>query len=320
MLLTKQKNKLTLILAIALLFCTILLIFPTEVEAGKADWQKCPICGGSTKHDMNLLGGIQKGLYDMSCIIYGGTSVSNGLLDVLRFDTDSPTFNDLWNNTARDFYDILAKFGELLVIVYMLIALMGESIDDILTPEHFFKHMVKTILGVLVIRIGFDVVDATVGLSTYVFSVFQNGVANAGADSSMCPYDDVVDMNFLDAFGDIFDLVVPWVVMGVATVILNVVCWARILDIITRVIFAPIGMADLFVDGTRSNGLKYIKKLLSSALQGTVLFGVLKGYGVIVASLKSTNNLSIVIMITISYAMISLLFKAQPIADDLVGL
>jgi hypothetical protein len=325
-LINNNKRILTVILIILSVCCLLFCILPQTVHAGedknKQDNKECPICSTPSKkvyHDVTSLGATQKAVYDMQVVIFGGGAVDGLLGDVLRFDTTSPTFQDMWNDVARGYYDILARFGEILCVVYMLIALMGMSLDDMLTPEHFFKHMIKLIIGVILIRTGFDVVDAVMSLGIIVFSGLEDATA-AGAGGS-CVYNTVAKLGFFEAIGDMFTLITPWIVMGFATIILHVVCWARVLDIMTRVIFAPIGMADLMLDGTRSNGFKYLKKMLSSALQGTVLLATLRGYGIIVMALKETQgSLPVTILMVVTYSMIAMLFKAKPIADDLVGL
>lgn len=311
---SKLNIKSILIIAIIMfLFCQICTFGIMRATAAT----KCSLCG--VEHDLGKLGLLQRPSYDMSCIIYGGTTVDGTLEAALKFDTSSSTFSDLWNNVAGSYYGILQKFGELLCVIYMLIELMNHQMDDLLNLEHVMKFFIKTVIGLLIIRIGFDVVGRVMDISIIAFSQLVTATtANGSPMADMCPYDKLAKMDFFESVGELFGLLSPYIAMLVATIVLNIVVWARVLDIVVRTIFAPIGMADLMVDGTRSNGMRYLKKLLSSGLQGVVLMAALKGFGIIMASMSSHGSYAI--QIALSFTLISAMFKANQIADDLVGL
>ena len=94
----------------------------------------------------------------------------------------------------------------------------------------------------------------------------------------------------------------------------------RVLDITSRVIFAPIGMADIVNDGVNSSGMRYLKKLLGSLLQGAIIVVCVKSYNIvmpIVAQMKGMAEWGMSIIL--SFVLISLIFKASAIASEVVG-
>ncbi len=108
--------------------------------------------------------------------------------------------------------------------------------------------------------------------------------------------------------------------MLVAGGILSVTCWIRALDITLRVIFAPIGMADIMNDGTRSSGWRYFKRLASSFVQGIVLIVTVKSYGVALTVVQNMNGLAAWAMpIILAFVMIGLFFKASGTAAEIIG-
>lgn len=281
---------------------------------------KCPICG--YYHDMASLGSFNKTAYDMQCIIQGGSTVDGTLETILKFDvTDDSnemgeSFVKLWGR-GESFYTSLAVIGELLCIVYGLIDMMGKVQLSQLDGEQVFKCFIKIIIGVIIIRTGYQIITAALGIATIVFSRLQYG-ATASPSGTSCIYDKISDMNFLDALLSAANNVLPWIVMMVATVLLQLVVWARILDLMVRVAFAPIGMADIMYGGMSSNGVKYLKKIVSASIQGAVLLAMLISYGTILAKVNS-SGFHPMLNIILSFTLISTLFKAKDFADSMLG-
>lgn len=308
---TVKNNKFLLVLFVFIIIASIFASFTITVEADT----DCPICGG--KHNLEDLGGLQRTAYDMCCVVYGGSSISDDLRETLRFDTTGSKFSALWTR-GKGFYESLRVIGELLCIVYGLISLYEKVSQDQHSAEHIFKLFMKIIFGVLFIRIGYDIIEAGLTFASGVFDTFASGTTGV-AGLTGCKYDEVLKQSFLEPVGTILSLFIPWIAMQVATIAIHVVCWARVLDIMVRAIFAPIGLADLAHTGMNGNGFNYLKKLVSSALQGAVLFGSMKGYSLIVQVTQTLGAGGMMVTIVLSFSLISILFKAKTIADDMLG-
>ena len=308
---TLKNNKFLFISFVLVIILSIFASFTIKVEA-----TSCPICGGD--HDLSALGGMQRTAYDMCCVVYGGSSISNDLRETLRFDTTGSKFSGLWAR-GKGFYESLRVIGELLCIMYGLISLYEKVSQDQHSAEHVFKLFIKIILGVIIIRVGYDAIEAGLAFASGVFDTFASGTTGIGA-IKQCKYDMVLKQSFLEPIGTILSLFIPWIAMQVATIAIHVVCWARVLDIMVRAIFAPIGMADIMHTGMNGNGFTYLKKLVSSALQGAVLFGSMKGYSLIVEVTQTLGAGGMMVTIVLSFSLISILFKAKTIADDMLGI
>ena len=90
------------------------------------------------------------------------------------------------------------------------------------------------------------------------------------------------------------------------------------MDIAVRVIFAPIGMSDTLHGGLKSDGIRYLKRLLASVFSGVVLMGVLLSYQAIRQPLMGSFN-ALIANIALSFAVIAMTRKAQTIANDAMG-
>jgi flagellin-specific chaperone FliS len=136
----------------------------------------------------------------------------------------------------------------------------------------------------------------------------------------MCKFGKLVNQNFFQGLVDASTLWIPWLLMLAAGAILSITCWIRVLDIMVRVIFAPIGMADIMNDGTKSSGWMYFKKLLASLLQGSILIATIKAYGMVMVVTQKMSGLATwAVPIILSFVLISLFFKASAMASDVVG-
>ena len=129
----------------------------------------------------------------------------------------------------------------------------------------------------------------------------------------------------------------------------NIACYLVVIgnaiSLITRTIFAPIGMVQLMEDGSKSAGVWYLKKFLADGLTLAAILAVLYAVsllqgGLIAATIPEdwNNTLSItepvldgilnlgamgsgvgLMMAAIQLAAVGAMFKASQIANDIVG-
>ena len=228
----------------------------------------------------------------------------------------------LWE-AAANFYQILLPFGSILCVIYIATELFEHLNKDTLTPESLSKHIAKLFFGLIMLNIGFELITAFVSVSNTAFdllgnslSTVSNNYSSGTATAGLCNYDEMLKADFFEALGVIFHLVVPYIAMQVAEVACFLVIWARILEVVVRTIFSPLGLADLLVGGKNSNGFKYLKRLFAALMVGVVLNAVLTGYTFIMAALGSG---SFIIVLVITYTLITTILKTSELARDMIG-
>jgi hypothetical protein len=291
----------------------------------------CEICG--QVHDLDQLGGMQESAYNLSEKVYSKkTFEKNGLSNYMKFDiTGSTDPNDksnfkptaaLWES-AKNFYQILLPFGSVLCVIYISIELFENMNKDTLSPENLSKHIMKMFFGLIMLNVGFDLITAFISVSNTAFDLLENSLSSVknnyqttGATAGLCNYSEMLDSDFFGALGVYFHLVVPYIAMEVARVACFLVIWARILEVIVRTIFAPLGLADLLAGGRSSNGFKYLKRLFAALMVGVILNAILTGYTFIMAALGSG---SFIIVLVITYTMITTILKSSGLAKDMIG-
>lgn len=243
---------------------------------------------------------------------------------ILKFDVNEPVFGAIMS-AAKDLYEALSLLGSVMVFIYFLLEIAEVQLNDGFTYESLTRHALKTIAAIMIIMNGFTIIEYGMVacsdiLQSLVDSISSNPVKPF--DAKTCPYHDVAG-KFLGmptgAIGVYVYYAIPGLVMDICFIILRVICWARVLDIMIRVILAPIGMADFMHGGESSNGVRYFKKLLSSVLQGAC----------IVATFLCYNELSLCIMnsasgflgvILLSLALLTMMKQTAGVANDVIGI
>ena len=335
-----KSNKSTTIIASILLFLALLITFmPINVHADctlcyqkthDITNHKCEICGNA--HDLSdkAVNSLQRTLYEMNNLVYAArmfeSSNGSGLttLDALSFDVSSGAFAALWGR-AQAFYNAFRILGIMLAVIYSLVETLAHIDKEKLTGEYFIKEIMKMSIAAIFIMNGFEFVTGLVGGGSGLVGQVGTAQLNSTFNSANCIYDLFSSTNLLEAVKDTFEaigkivaLIIPWVTLTIAKIVIAVACWARILELIVRVIFSPIGLADMFVYGGRSNGVRYMKKILVCAAQGAVTMAMVQTYGIIISSINPGEGQWIPSVVMAIVILISAT-KAKDIASDIMG-
>ena len=89
-----------------------------------------------------------------------------------------------------------------------------------------------------------------------------------------------------------------------------------------RIMFAPIGVANMFSSGGQhAQGVIYMKKFASISIQGAVMLGVIVAsqYVRLAGSTGGTGDASLFTAILLPLAVIGLITKSKSLSDDIVG-
>lgn len=309
-----------------LIFFAVLTIFLCFSKDVYADKFKCPFCGAQHEE----LSAFPQGVWDMYTLIYAGemfddgTGSGLGTAEVLRFDiVGNKNFKNLWKNVINEYYKGLLPLGQMMVVIYILIEILQKTDRQSLTPEHFSRCLIKLFIAIIVMNMGFDILSAGINVASGIFDTIKEAPVNTKGSATSCIYDELGGtFSLFDAFAKYIQLFIPWLLLVVARLSISIVCWSRILDIAIRAMFAPIGMSDLVSEGMRGKGFKYLKKLISSALQGAVIIGVVKAYGIINKAVRDAGGIGEpwIIPVLLAFVVLSLTFKSKTVADDIVGL
>ena len=318
-------NKLLRFAVILFAVLTVFLLLPTDVfaEVDTTDPTYCPIC--NTLHpEVNDMDPFTRAIYDMNCLVYGGQlfetkTKDDGIatIDVLQFNRTTGAFASLWA-TAEILYQKFIVIGAMLAVIYCLVEVLAHFSKQSISPEVFFRELIKLVIAVIVIINGFEIITALIDMGQSMFNTINGTSQNLGGNPENCIVAAGTDGDIFALIGRVLTLFVPFVLMNVARAVVSIICWARILELITRIIFAPIGMSDLVARGSNSNGVKYLKKIMVTMSQAVVIAAFVKAYAVISNTIEVGTG-SWFLQALLAFILVISLNKSKDIASDVIG-
>lgn len=328
-----NKNKSKFAIIFILFICSMMLMtsmVSAESYTGERDgYMYCHIC--REYHNVEKLRGVQITAAKWIDRLYSGDIIGESeggkvsTYDILKFDVSSGTLATLWAR-AKTIYDVMMPIGNLLVIVYVFMELMELVTTDNVNPEMIVRALIKMTVGMMIITNGFDIITDLSKLASQAFNSLTQHTGFTGMEQ-FCPINgSLVNVgrkpSFAKGFMGMAENFIPYLIAIVIQFCISILCWARVLDIIIKVMFAPIGIADLSTAGTQGSGFAYLKNLFASMLQGAVIVAILIAYGQVLIMVNSTPTEGIpsyVMMITCSIVALVATFKSQAYASEITG-
>lgn len=289
-------------------------------------------------------------IFEALVVLFG-----NGLLnDIAEFlnTINTATVNALNTGVISDVIGIFKGLAASLVILFFLIELLNEAQKDFVTFERLTVMLLR-LLAVTVLIMNLEmIVNGLEELSVLIFNAVKDLAGSSSnsfeifGESAATGYRySEVEKEMKDALGKagikqalmvVLQLLIPWLISRLCYVVAYVIAVGRSIELIVRAIFSPIGVANLFEDGTRSSGFRYLKKFAACALQLGAIAVILYASNALCNSLIGSlsdgymtitkDNLLDVLgssalwsMSAIQLAVIGITLKAQSICNDILG-
>lgn len=308
------------VIVISLLFCM------TASAADGTQTYYCHICGEN--HTGSFSNYITEWAWEVNDTVYGGDIFSSSTNEVLRFSISGSSqengdafdkelavsFKKLWDAIEIP-YNNLALVGKMLLVIYVMVQTLRETSIKNLHLEPVFKMLMKMMIGVIIIDNGYVILTALLNLSSSIFTVIKNGTISTKGTGS-CNFNEALDYGILDALSSIMTNILPFLIMQIARVLVYIAAWSRILEICVRAMFTPVGIADIVTKGLHGNGMRYIRKFFSCALQGAVIMASVKVYSAAYGAIQFN---SWVVQAAMSLVLVVIVFKAKDFCDSVAG-
>lgn len=257
--------------------------------------------------------------------IFGDTLLKS-VLDAITFDAGS-----LWPAINHLYVTIMLPVGYSLLCLYFLIEVMDKVTYGNLNIEQFFRFFVKFLAGKLFVD---NVLNIISGILSFGNSLATRIVESDPGGHSIVNMpkllESVDNLGFFEQFYCFTQFLVPWLAALVAIAIANVISWTRTSEILIRAMLAPIAMPDLFSDGLRSNGFRYLRKFAAVCLQGAAILIIviamqlitqymISSDGTVIESISDIPFGKMTMTLTCNWVTITLMQKSKDFAMDVVG-
>nr|WP_317428884.1 hypothetical protein [uncultured Blautia sp.] len=311
--------------------------------------------------------------FDTLKAIFGGTFIEKttrlmtSLLDALKklFAAQS----------VKGMLTIFISISITLLTLYLFIEVANRATTEQLTFERLILILVKFFAAFVILANIQQIITVSFDISVGVYETVETSVSESLKDGNSYgglkffpevnddptkfpeKFTEEIKKKFEEAnYGDgIMDFVhnmSPFftsLLFKMCSFVANIACYLVVIgnaiSLITRTIFAPIGMVQLMEDGSKSAGVRYLKKFLADGLTLAAILAVLYAVsllqgGLIAATIPEdwNNTLSItepvldgilnlgamgsgvgLMMAAIQLAAVGAMFKASQIANDIVG-
>lgn len=198
------------------------------------------------------------------------------------FDTIK-RYNDLYAQLLEtDVFQMLAAAIMSIGIAMMLLFFFIDLADKIKVREFTMEQFIRAFIGLLISF--FLIVNSLDLLKAFVeFGEGLAGILNESSEPARFFENTENVEKFAKGVGkiDIFPAVgyavktlVPALISWIASIVVIFIAVSRLVEMTIRTVFAPFAVADCYQDGSRSNGIRYLKKFLALALQFALIVGI----------------------------------------------
>lgn len=239
---------------------------------------------------------------------------------------------DYVNHNFGDAYKVLKVIGTVWAMAIAMMKLI-QCVEKGQDPmETVFKTLIEiAIVGLIIINLN-TIVDIVTGLGKEIVGALKPD--DGGAVSTLTPEDILRALDgdgnseggVIWAFKMYVFLLVPWLATWVTIVVAKFVIIQIVLEIALRKLFMPLAIADIYQEGLRSPGMRYLKRLLAVYLKLAICIAVtlivknLTGY--IIGNLENSVGGAISYLfslVTLNFTAVGTMFKASEVANDVVG-
>lgn len=303
--------------------------------------------------------------------IFGGTFIENStklmtsLIAALKevFTTES----------VSGILTIFISISVTLLTLFLFIEIANKATTEQLTLERLIMILVKFFAACIIIANIFDIIMFSFNISMAVYETVEVSVKdsfkgeNNFGDLKFFPeqnknpekfpekYDTVKKAFEQEGYGEsVLSIIgnmsafITCLLFKMCTFVINcgsfLIIIGNAISLIVRTVFAPIALTQLMEDGSKSAGIRYLKKFLADGLTLAAILAVLYATSRLQASLISVSipadwhntisatsldtilNLGVlgggigIMLIALQLASVGAMFKASQIANDIVGI
>lgn len=311
-----SKNTKLFLLILVIIFIGSLFVMPVFAA------HTCEICGQA--HNLDKLSAFQRLAYNSSCKVYAGNLLDGDLIKILGVGSGSLFSQAL--PVIYSCYDALLPVGLILLLVYFVITLLQDvTWKDAESGEYWVFQIIKLVIAVVIMYMGKDIISALLDVAQGIFASINTYASNAQVTIvGDCIYKQLLDMsnlNFWTPLCMVLKNIIPWFFSWILSVAINVACCSKMLELGVRIIFAPVGMSDIYLSGTNGKGFRYLKALLAVAVESSIMLLIMTVYRMVIADAHLFGGtISVFTSIVLSCVAVVAFFKSKEMSNKIFGL
>ena len=250
-----------------------------------------------------------------------------------------------------------------LMTLFLFVDVMDKATKDMITLERLILIFVKYFIAMLILIYLKEIISTLFNLASGIYELAKDNWLGHGSaygleyfpddgnpDPSVWPdYDSVKDalidagygdgkLSMLANLGETIFCFLTLAITFIARLAAYFIAVGNAIMLIARTAFSPLGVVQLFDEGQRSSGIRYLKKLMAEALTFAAIIGILYAASLlqsnlleailgdvlngavsvaIIEQIFTPGNLACIIIIQL--AAVGGMFKAGQLANEIVG-
>lgn len=243
----------------------------------------------------------------------------------------------VWQVVYAVYNDFAVPIGLGIMLIWFLVAFIQKAASENVTFETLFLSFTKLIVAKFLIENGLEIfasiwsfgissinsletlAASKLGTGSYVM-LTQATKEALWRDLTGCAWKE--DPGFFAGIFAMIQMFLPWAISLILVVIVNFICYSRLIEMFLRMMVAPIALADFMTEGLHSAGWKYLKSFFAIALQGALIYliSVIFSNFMAGAITGQTDFIeSTIIYFVIGFSACALMFKSLTLSKELVG-
>lgn len=256
---------------------------------------------------------------------------------ILSLNPSTGAYFDMWDIASKIYDNVCVPVGMGLVLIYFCANLIEKALQQNFDLEHIVKLLLKLAFGLYFIEHGLELMASIYSLG---FSFISDISDLAGKDFAFkdkygekvwesltgeaykdCDWSNLEGIGYFVAYG--FSLMIPWLVIKVLKVVVNFVCYTRLIEFYIRTATAPIALSDFFTEGLHGNGWKFIKGYIAMTLQSGIIMLAIVVFNTLGASILGDDVSSywgsIIKYLALAFATIGVMLKSLSLTKEIIG-
>lgn len=256
-----------------------------------------------------------------------GTSFMGDAMNVLqKLPSD---FTDAWSIVTAC-YNVVLPIGVSLMCIYFLVALVDKITSEQFNIEVLMKLLFKLIIAKFFVDHGLEIFNLLMDVGKAFITEFTgyttltavNGAVDAMKAAAMR---ETNSYSLFPSLLFVVKMMIPFLAIFIVQIIISFVCYSRLLEMMVRIVAAPLAVSDIFANGINSSGYRYMKNFLAICLQSGIIFLISVLFNAIQASIvitpgATTDFLDFSIMyLTLAFSCTALITKSLSFTKEIVG-
>lgn len=191
------------------------------------------------------------------------------------------------SDTVHSFDTIIEAFIAIaasLLVIYFFQDLMNQASKDMFTFDKLVVMFIRMLIAFCVLLYSKDIIDMTIELGGAFVSMIPDA-SDLSIDGFPIGQSGYQKADYIEEYKGLIggirgacamgSLLVPWVISWLADIMGKFLITSTTVMLAVRLVFSPIAIVQIFEDGSRSSGMRYIKSMIAEALSLSIILTII---------------------------------------------